>query len=80
MIAAPLAARAASSNKTLIKKIIGLAAVLLVAVLVVVIVLSVLKTFGASGGDPGEVRKNEGVFLLMYVSLHTPNNPLGYVL
>ena len=49
-----------TSNKALIKKVIGLVVVVAVCVVVVVVVLNVLKTFGDSDDDSQEERKFEG--------------------
>ena len=49
-----------TSNKALIKKVIGLVVVVAVCVVVVVIVSNVLKTFGDSDDDSQEERKFEG--------------------
>ena len=59
MIVASNAARG-TSNKALIKKVIGLVVVVAVCVVVVVIVSNVLKTFGDSDDDSQEERKFEG--------------------
>lgn len=59
MIVASNAARG-TSNKALIKKVIGLVVVVAVCVVVVIVVSNVLKTFGDSDDDSQEGRKFEG--------------------
>lgn len=59
MIVAFNAARG-TSNKALIKKVIGLVVVVAVCVVVVIVVSNVLKTFGDSDDDSQEGRKFEG--------------------
>ena len=59
MIVASNAARG-TSNKALIKKVIGLVVVVAVCVVVVIVVLNVLKTFGDSDEDSQEEKKLGG--------------------